>query len=103
MQALFLRIVVFTFMIVALCSTTAPIQAQPAQRCFNVPSDPNYNPDIQYCIEGPIRQYWESNGGLYVFGYPITTQHEEQVKAPGGVRCSGSSVTGSKIMVPRAY
>jgi hypothetical protein len=80
MQAHFPRIVVFTFMIVALCSITTFTQAQPARRCFNVPSDPNYNPDIRYCIEGSIRQYWESNGGLYAFGYPITIQHEAGVE-----------------------
>jgi hypothetical protein len=33
------------------------------QRCF---------PETGHCISGPIRAYWEANGGLPVFGYPIT-------------------------------
>jgi sortase family protein len=33
-----------------------------------------------YCIEGRIRAYWEQNGGLMVFGYPITPQQEERVE-----------------------
>jgi hypothetical protein len=41
-------------------------QAQAAPLCFtNVPG-------ITHCIEGRFREYWEQNGGLPVFGYPIT-------------------------------
>ena len=41
--------------------------ASPSQsRCF--PADP----DIQDCWEGRFLEYWEENGGLPVFGYPIT-------------------------------
>ncbi len=36
--------------------------AQGNQRCF---------PETGYCISGAIRTYWERNGGLAVFGYPI--------------------------------
>ncbi len=36
--------------------------------CFNVPG-------ITNCIEGRFRAYWEQNGGLAVFGYPITAAH----------------------------
>jgi hypothetical protein len=31
------------------------------------------------CIAGPIRTYWEQNGGLSVFGYPITPLRVETV------------------------
>jgi hypothetical protein len=41
------------------------------ERCF---------PETGYCISGPIRAYWEANGGLPVFGYPITAQAEEMVE-----------------------
>ncbi len=34
-------------------------------RCFD---------ETGQCISGPIRNYWERNGGLSVFGYPITEQ-----------------------------
>lgn len=33
-----------------------------------------------FCISGPIRAYWERNGGLAVFGYPITAQRLETVE-----------------------
>jgi Tol biopolymer transport system component len=33
-----------------------------------------------YCISGRIREFWEQNGGLYVFGYPIGPQHEKLVE-----------------------
>jgi hypothetical protein len=44
-------------------------QAQ-APLCFNVPS-------ITNCIEGRFREYWEQNGGLAVFGYPISAATEQ--------------------------
>jgi hypothetical protein len=31
-------------------------------------------------MSGRIRQYWEQNGGLTVFGYPITPQQEETIE-----------------------
>jgi hypothetical protein len=39
--------------------------AQDRQRCFDVPG-------ITQCITGRFLEYWEQNGGLPVFGYPIT-------------------------------
>ncbi len=39
--------------------------------CFNVPG-------ISSCIAGRFREYWEQNGGLPVFGYPITNAAMEQ-------------------------
>jgi hypothetical protein len=37
------------------------------KRCF---------PATGFCIEGQFLPYWEVNGGLAVFGYPITEAHE---------------------------
>jgi hypothetical protein len=31
-------------------------------------------------MSGRIREYWEQNGGLAVFGYPITPQREERIE-----------------------
>jgi hypothetical protein len=45
--------------------------AQSSQRCF---------PETGLCIEGRIREFWEQNGGLPVFGFPIAPQHAEQVE-----------------------
>ncbi len=48
-------------------------QAQQGGRlCFNVPG-------ITNCIEGRFRQFWEQNGGLANFGYPISPQAAHRV------------------------
>jgi dipeptidyl aminopeptidase/acylaminoacyl peptidase len=39
--------------------------------CFDVPG-------ITNCIDGRFREYWEQNGGLEVFGYPISPAVNEQ-------------------------
>lgn len=51
--------------------TAAPAQAQTSERCFS---------ETGFCISGPIRAYWERNGGLAVFGYPIAPQAVETVE-----------------------
>jgi hypothetical protein len=48
-----------------------PATAQAVERCF---------PETGYCISGPIRAYWERNGGLPAFGYPISPQQSETVE-----------------------
>jgi sortase (surface protein transpeptidase) len=48
-----------------------PTQAQAGSRCFA---------QTGYCIAGPIRAFWERNGGLMVFGLPITPQQQELVE-----------------------
>jgi hypothetical protein len=50
---------------------TLSVAAQTDQRCF---------PETGFCISGPIRQYWERNGGLSVFGFPITEQRVEVIE-----------------------
>jgi hypothetical protein len=50
----------------------APAAPSPAdQRCF---------PETGFCIAGRIRQYWEQNGGLPVFGFPIGPQRAETIE-----------------------
>jgi hypothetical protein len=49
----------------------APAGAQAAQRCFK---------ETGQCIAGPILRYWERNGGLAVFGLPVTEQRIETVE-----------------------
>ena len=49
-----------------------PSAAQAAERCF---------PETGFCISGSIRAYWERNGGLAVFGFPISGQRRETVEA----------------------
>ncbi len=48
-----------------------PTHAQSGERCF---------PETGFCISGLIREYWERNGGLAVFGYPITPAGIETVE-----------------------
>ena len=45
--------------------------AQTGQRCF---------PETGQCISGRIRVFWERNGGLPVFGFPITPQRAETTR-----------------------
>jgi hypothetical protein len=47
------------------------VNAQVNRSCFN---------ETGFCIEGRIKEYWEQNGGLVVFGFPITDQHQELVE-----------------------
>jgi hypothetical protein len=51
--------------IVALASMVQPAQAQSGERCF---------PETGQCISGRLREYWEQNGALLVFGFPIGPQ-----------------------------
>lgn len=64
----------FTALAIALLFSLFPsgfANAQTAERCF---------PETGYCISGAIRQYWERNGGLAVFGYPISAAQNEKVE-----------------------
>jgi hypothetical protein len=57
-----LRLFVFVVLL-AVVSFGMPVsRAAAAQRCF---------PETNHCIDGRIREYWEQNGGLPVFGFPI--------------------------------
>ena len=45
--------------------------AQSGSRCFH---------ETGYCIAGRIKEYWEQNGGLAVFGLPITPLQTETIE-----------------------
>jgi hypothetical protein len=51
--------------------SVVPVSAQGDQRCFA---------ETSYCIGGRIRSFWEQNGGLAVFGLPITPQRAETIE-----------------------
>ena len=57
---------------ILLSGLTAPsvLQAQDNPLCFNVPG-------INNCIDGRFLEFWTENGGLPVFGYPITASASE--------------------------
>jgi uncharacterized lipoprotein YbaY/heat shock protein HslJ len=46
-------------------------QAQTDERCFA---------ETGFCISGRIREFWERNGGLSVFGLPLGPQQEQQIE-----------------------
>jgi hypothetical protein len=47
------------------------MSGQTSGRCFR---------ETNLCIEGRILEFWEQNGGLRIFGLPISSQHEEQIE-----------------------
>ncbi len=55
----------------ALAAGPAPSAVQADQQCFA---------QTGLCISGRIGQYWAENGGLAVFGYPTSDQHQELVE-----------------------
>jgi len=64
MRRLFIAVVVVVLAVAGFLAPPAT-GAQTGQRCFDVPG-------ITFCIEGRFREFWEENGGLAVFGYPIS-------------------------------
>jgi hypothetical protein len=60
------RFVVILIMAVGVV-VPAGMRAQADLRCFS---------ETGQCIAGRIREFWEQNGGLPIFGFPITPQHE---------------------------
>ncbi|KAB8143021.1 DUF4352 domain-containing protein [Chloroflexia bacterium SDU3-3] len=69
MRRLCTPIITFLTVISFLIPLTA--YAQSESLCFS---------ETGFCISGRIREYWQQNGGLPVFGYPVTDQHEEQIE-----------------------
>ena len=64
----------YPFLLLALFTlslTPATVIPQSDRLCFDVPG-------IDDCIEGRFRSYWEQNGGLAVFGYPISSAATRQ-------------------------
>ena len=47
------------------------VRAQSAERCFS---------ETGFCISGRIQAFWEQNGGLPVFGYPIGAQGPQVIE-----------------------
>lgn len=69
-----IRFGVVCFFLTALCALMIParqVTAASALRCF---------PETGQCISGAIRDYWERNGGLPVFGFPTSAQTIEDVE-----------------------
>jgi hypothetical protein len=50
--------------------------AAAAPHCF-----PEAGPSITSCVDGRLREFWERQGGLPVFGYPLAAAFEQQTEA----------------------
>ncbi len=62
----------FLFMLLLVTSfVVSPHTTRAAERCFA---------ETGYCIDGRIREYWEKNGGLSVFGFPIGPQETVEIE-----------------------
>jgi Tol biopolymer transport system component len=72
MSQRFLPSIIAGWMILLLILSVPPMAAaQATERCFD---------ETGYCVSGRILAYWEQNGGLPVFGFPISPQREELVE-----------------------
>jgi len=72
MYARAIRVFAVVFALTAILSLMpAGTASAQSSRCF---------PETNQCIAGPIRAYWERNGGLPIFGFPITEQRQETVE-----------------------
>lgn len=67
MKRLVVTLLAAVFALAALLNT-APASAAQRSRCFS---------ETGFCIAGNILGYWERNGGLPVFGYPISNLETE--------------------------
>jgi hypothetical protein len=65
------RYLVITLALTAILFVVPATHAQGDQRCF---------PETGQCISGRIRAFWEQNGGLPVFGFPIAPQQDEMIE-----------------------
>jgi hypothetical protein len=63
------RLITVLLAVVALTPLSA--RAQSDQRCFT---------ETSFCISGRIREFWEKNGGLPVFGFPIGAQQLQTIE-----------------------
>ena len=63
------RVMVGLMMLMLALPLWQPAQAV-EQRCFNVPN-------VHDCISGRFLEYWDDNGGLPVFGYPLSPARSE--------------------------
>ena len=66
---LFTRYALLAIVVALLTPNVAGAQA--SDRCF---------PETGYCIAGRIRAFWEQNGGLPVFGFPVGPQYADIVE-----------------------
>lgn len=72
-QGRFVGLVLVLTLGVALLAVALPQRAaaQQGERCFT---------ETSFCVSGRLLQYWQQNGGLAVFGYPLGPQGAVQIE-----------------------
>lgn len=66
----------FVLLVAIVTATISPALFNRAQAQYEPNNDlrmPQYFDATGFWVQGPFREYWESHGGLHVFGYPITS------------------------------
>lgn len=66
---------IFPLVLVLMGAALPSLPARAEPRCF-----PEAAPAIQHCIDGRLRSFWEQQGGLPVFGYPLTAPFQEHTE-----------------------
>lgn len=65
---------IVVLLLAVLSVPVAGVKAQNGNLCFNVPG-------INDCITGIFAEYWQGNGGLPVFGYPISPAQQRPTES----------------------
>ncbi len=77
------KLIMAVLMIAAMLLPVAPTSAAPQvtadQQAVAATgsTDPFWFPQTGHYVSGRFRQYWEANGGLFVFGFPLTKAYNE--------------------------
>ncbi|MFS8531779.1 cellulase family glycosylhydrolase [Sphaerobacter thermophilus] len=74
-----MRVLRWLFLFVLLGAVLAPTSGARAENP-SAPEDlemPRYFAETGFWVQGPFRKYWETRGGLFIFGYPITGVFEQ--------------------------
>jgi len=66
------RVVFACLLMVTIGGMTGSIAPQPSAAQQNEMRSPRYFQTTGFWVQGPFREYWESRGGLFVFGHPIS-------------------------------
>jgi len=63
-------------------ATAGRVSEEPFKRTAQKPGQA-YSPETGHNVSGPILQYWQANGGVPVFGYPLSEAFEERSQTDG--------------------
>lgn len=67
-----IALLISSALLLSLIPTPDDLYAQSQRRCF---------PETGQCVSGRLLEFWNQNGGLPVFGFPITPQREEVIES----------------------